>query len=101
MLVRNSLPDLGQTSDLYSLGGTLWEMLSGKPPFQGSAAELMDQHQQAAPHLVKLRNIPEPIMALLDLLLAKDPSQRFQNPAPVQKPSTTARGAIGARLPST
>src|SRR5580700_729447 len=64
-------------SDLYSLG----EMLSGKPPFHGSAAELMDQHQHAAPPLVKLRNIPEPTTALLEALLAKDPSQRFQNPA--------------------
>jgi len=85
-------------SDVYSLGVTLWEMLSGKPPFQGSAAELMDQHQQAAPHLVKLRNIPEPIMALLDLLLAKDPSQRFQNPAQLQKATTKVRGAIGSGL---
>jgi len=35
-------------SDLYSLGVTLWEMLSGKLPFQGSSAELMYQHQYAA-----------------------------------------------------
>jgi|ERR1700693_25041 len=35
-------------SDLYSLGISLWEMLAGKLPFQGSAAELMYQHQHAA-----------------------------------------------------
>jgi serine/threonine protein kinase/tetratricopeptide (TPR) repeat protein len=84
-------------SDLYSLGVTLWEMLSGKPPFQGSAAELMDQHQHAAPPFVKLTNIPEPIIPLLDVLLAKDPSQRFQNPAQLQKAITKVRAAIGSR----
>ena len=87
-------------SDLYSLGVTLWEMLSGKPPFQGSAAELMDQHQRAAPPVEKLRNVPEPVIALLDVLLAKDPSQRFQNPAQMQKALTKVRAAVasGSRL---
>jgi serine/threonine protein kinase/Tfp pilus assembly protein PilF len=87
-------------SDLYSLGVTLWEMLSGKPPFGGSAAELMEQHQHAAPPFEKLTNIPEPIIALLQILLAKDPSQRFQNPAQLQQALTKVRGAIpsGARL---
>jgi serine/threonine protein kinase/tetratricopeptide (TPR) repeat protein len=83
-------------SDLYSLGVTLWEMLSCKPPFHGSAAELMDQHQRAAPPLVKLRNIPEPIIALLEVLLAKDPSQRFQSPAQLQKALTKVREATGS-----
>jgi eukaryotic-like serine/threonine-protein kinase len=83
-------------SDPYSFGVTLWEMLSGKPPFQGSVAQLMDQHRHAGPPFEKLRNTPEPIIALLDILLAKDPSQRFQNPAQLQKAVTKVRDATGS-----
>jgi eukaryotic-like serine/threonine-protein kinase len=70
-------------SDLYSLGVTLWEMLSGKPPFHGSAAELMDQHQHAGPPFEKLKSTPGPVMALVQVLLAKDPNQRFQASCPI------------------
>ncbi|MBV8100145.1 MAG: protein kinase, partial [Verrucomicrobia bacterium] len=83
-------------SDLYSLGVTLWEMLSGRPPFQGSLEKLMDHHQHAAPPFEKLKDIPEPIVALLDVLLAKDPSRRFQNPAQLQKAVAKVQGAIGS-----
>jgi serine/threonine protein kinase len=34
-------------SDLYSLGVTLWEMLTSKVPFRGTPAEVMFQHQHA------------------------------------------------------
>ena len=83
-------------SDLYSLGITLWEMLSGEMPFGGSAAELMYQHQHAAPPTEKLIGIPAPVIALLEVLLAKDPNQRFQTPAQLQKALTQVRGAIGS-----
>jgi serine/threonine protein kinase len=85
-------------SDLYSLGITLWEMLSGKPPFHGSVAELMDQHQHAALPLAKLRNVPEPIITMLQVLLEKDPGQRFQSPAQIQHALTKVRGAVGSGL---
>jgi serine/threonine protein kinase/RNA polymerase subunit RPABC4/transcription elongation factor Spt4 len=85
-------------SDLYSLGVTLWEMLSGKLPFSGTAAELMYQHQHAEPPTQKLRNIPAPVIALLQLLLAKDPNQRFQTPAQLQQALTKVREATGSGL---
>ena len=75
-------------SDLYSLGVTFWEMLSGNPPFYGSAAELMDQHQRSAPPIEKLKGISEPVTALLQILLEKDPSRRFQTPVQLQKAIT-------------
>ena len=87
-------------SDLYSLGVTLWEMLSGKLPFGGPAAELMYQHQHAEPPIEKLKSIPVPVIALLQVLLAKDANQRFQSPAQLQQALTKVRGAIhsGSRL---
>ena len=86
-------------SDLYSLGITLWKMLSGKLPFRGSAAELMYQHQHAAPPTDKLRNVSAPINALLEVLLAKDPGQRLQSPVQLRKTVLKVRQAIASESP--
>jgi serine/threonine protein kinase/tetratricopeptide (TPR) repeat protein len=85
-------------SDLYSLGITLWEMLSGKLPFTGSAAELMYEHQHAEPPIQKLTNVSKPVIALLQVLVAKDPNQRFQSPAQLQNALPKVREAIGSGL---
>ena len=84
-------------SDLYSLGVTLWEMLSGKLPFHGSAPELMYQHQHAAPPIEKLSNAPAPVIALIEVLLAKDPSERFQSSTELQKALPRVREALASR----
>lgn len=68
-------------SDLYSLGVTLWQMLTGEPPFHGSQAEVMHQHLHAPLPLAKLQGVPQPVVVLLQMLLDKDPTRRFQDPA--------------------
>jgi serine/threonine protein kinase/Tfp pilus assembly protein PilF len=86
-------------SDLCSLGVTLWEMLLGKPPFHGSAAELMDQHQHTAPPTGKLLNVPAPMIALLEVLLEKDASRRSQSPGELQKALPRVKEAIASESP--
>ena len=84
-------------SDLYSLGVTLWEMLAGQAPFQGSSAEVMYQHQHAPLPLDLLRAVPQPVVVLLEVLLEKDPRRRFQNPAELLQAIPTITDAIDAR----
>ncbi|MBV9998325.1 MAG: protein kinase [Verrucomicrobia bacterium] len=79
-------------SDLYSLGVTLWEMLSGQAPFRGSRAEVMGQHLHAPLPLEQLKGQPQPAVALVQKLLEKDPARRFQSPTQLLKmiPMVTA-----------
>jgi serine/threonine protein kinase len=67
-------------SDLYSLGVTLWQMLAGQPPFRGTSAEVMHQHLNARLPLEQMKDVSQPVVALLEVLLAKDPAHRFQSP---------------------
>jgi serine/threonine protein kinase len=83
-------------SDLYSLGMVLWDMVTGHVVFRGSPAEVMYQHQHAPLPLDLLEGVPQPVVVLLDVLLEKDPGQRFQNPTELLKAIPTITGAINA-----
>jgi len=84
-------------SDLYSLAVTLWEMLTGQPPFRGTSAELMHQHLHAPLPFDLLEAIPQPVVILVEVLLDKDPGRRFQTPAELLKAIPTITAAIDAR----
>ena len=67
-------------SDLYSLGATLFRMLTGRTPFQGAnVGEILDAVQRTeAPRLREIDpNIPEGVEAFVAQLLQKDPEKRF------------------------
>ena len=84
-------------SDVYSLGVTLWKMLTGQAPFRGSCAEVMYQHQRAPLPLEQLGDVPQPLVAFLKVLLEKDPARRFQGPAELLKAMPMVREAIDVR----
>jgi serine/threonine protein kinase len=84
-------------SDLYSLGVTLWEMVTGRTPFQGPSAEVMCQHQHARLPVEQLKNVPQPGVVLLEALLEKDPAQRFQNPTELLQALPKITDAIDTR----
>jgi hypothetical protein len=54
----------------------------------------MYQHQHAAPPTGELKNVPAPVIALLQVLLAKDPNLRFQTPAQLQRALVKVREAL-------
>jgi serine/threonine protein kinase len=83
-------------SDLYSLGVVLWAMVTGRPPFHGTPGEVMYQHQHASLPVEQLKDVPEPVVFLLEVILEKDSGRRFQNPAELLKAIPTITGAIGA-----
>src|SRR5271166_5508172 len=84
-------------SDLYSVGVTLWVMVAGQTPFRGSSAEVMYQHQHAPLPLGQLESVPQAVVVLLEVLLDKDPANRFQDPAELLKAMPTIAGAIETR----
>ena len=74
--------DLDPRSDLYSVGVSLYEMVTGSRPFKGNSDyDLMVAQLQKAP-LPPIDVLPELPKALNDIImisLEKDPARRFQS----------------------
>ncbi|HEX6986669.1 MAG TPA: serine/threonine-protein kinase [Planctomycetaceae bacterium] len=79
--------DISPKTDLYALGCLLYEMLTGRPPFQGeNFARIFDQHlKSVAPPVTTFSpGCPPELSDLVDRLLHKDPERRPFNARAVQ-----------------
>ncbi len=70
--------------DIYSLGVTFFFLLTGRSPYKdGSISQKLMWHQISQPMPVtQFRpEVPKKLAAIIDKMMAKEPSQRYQTPA--------------------
>lgn len=78
-----STTDVDIRSEIYSLGATLYALLTGKPPHEGlTLVDTLKKIREVPPIPVSqsISNIPKEFDAVILKMLEKDPAKRFQTP---------------------
>ncbi|HEY7326128.1 MAG TPA: family 16 glycoside hydrolase [Gemmataceae bacterium] len=93
-------------ADIYSLGCTLYYLLSGHPPFSGASlgAILLAHQMQEAKALNLVRpEVPEELAAVVQKMMAKTPAQRYQTPLEVVQALSpfVKQGTVSKAAPQT
>jgi hypothetical protein len=81
----------GKEIDIYALGIVLYELITGRTPFDGeSSQEIIMKHLTAD---ADLSGLPQPFRAIIQRALQKDPEKRFHDAAEMVALLTPASGA--------
>lgn len=86
-------------SDIYSLGVTLWFLLTGRRPFRGPMAQVMAKHLQSSPPFDELPGLPRCAVSLLAHMLEKDPAKRPISPTHLAEEIEQCLIAVKSEVP--
>ena len=87
-------------ADLYSLGGVLYALLAGRPPFRArSLLEMLQMQRFAEPEPVRryAPGVPEELEQILASLLAKDPEDRIPTAFALARRLEALRDGVAVR----
>lgn len=76
-----SSPEVDERADVYGLGVTLYECLTGKVPHEGGYADVLLKHSTSAPAPVEAvrPDVPPTLAAVVTRCLERVPEDRFQS----------------------
>ena len=85
--------EVDHRTDIYALGATLYCMLTGRPPYGGTALDVLQQHRDASLPMAPLEGLPDAVVNPIRRCMEKAPVDRYQSAGELARASSRGRSS--------